>query len=115
MKNKTFLILPLFIIVAISSYSQQRPKQNESRNAYYRARLQVDSLKAGQIIRIEDAYKEAMKILIADQKLSQESRNPKIKSLIDSKNRKLAAILSDEQQAKIIPASELSSKQYSKN
>lgn len=83
------------------------PKEQKNKQLnYYRRSLQVDSLKADQVFKIQADYKAGMKTLEADQSMNLENRRARIKELMEEKNSKLEKILDVGQQAKIIPPGE---------
>ncbi len=85
----------------VLSAQQQRRQQFD----YYKRSLNVDSAKAEQVSRIQDDYKTAMKAL-EGQNQDPETRRARIKALMDDKNRRLSALLTAEQQRRIIPPTE---------
>ena len=117
-----FTLISLSIGILLSSESvqaQARPdsvvrkpravnvqQQKQQQRSYYRRALKVDSLKAEQVGRIQDEYKAGMKAVIEDQRLNQQARQARMKALVEEKNRKLSAILTPEQQSRIIPSTE---------
>ena len=116
---KRFLtILALITLTVTVSYSQQRPdslRKAQQRNpendkqkmqAFYKRSLKVDSAKAEQVSKIMESYKAGMNALQADPSLTYEARRTRIKALMEEKNKKLKAILTPEQQVRIIPGTE---------
>lgn len=110
MKNTIYgslLISFVFLFFAQKGFSQN-PDSSKQKQQYifYRKTLQIDSLKALEIVKIQDSYKQEMKILLADPAMNEEQKRLRIKKLIASKNKKLCEILTVAQQEKIIPTTE---------
>lgn len=116
MKKITHVIFLLLAGLAFNSYGQKidsqkqrQPtevqKQKLQRN-FYRKTLQVDSVKAEQVSRVQDSYKVALKLVIADTSLNEAAKRVKIKALMDNKNQQLRRMLTPAQQEKIIPSTE---------
>lgn len=75
---------------------------------FYRHSLGVDSVKAGQVSRIQSEYKSGLSVLMKDTSLTDQGRRAKVMELMEAKNIKLRKILSPAQQEKIIPTTERS-------
>ncbi|PTQ92462.1 hypothetical protein C8P68_11262 [Mucilaginibacter yixingensis] len=111
--KKILALLILGIIFTNSSYSQQRDttkhkeSDNHRMNRFIRQRLGIDSIKAEQVDAIQATYKAGI-ARVASSGLSEDQRRRAIDSLMRQKNARLAAILTLEQQAKIIPSTERS-------
>ncbi|TKC60160.1 hypothetical protein FBD94_14695 [Pedobacter hiemivivus] len=109
----SFLILTGMVF---NSYGQEQkyPKQDVSITAqrkkqernYYRKSLGVDSVKAAQVSQVQNAYKAALNIIVADTSLNEAARRTRISALMEVKNQKLRGLLSPAQQEKIIPGTE---------
>lgn len=108
-----FLLLTCF---TLNSYGQQTEpakskeqtelqKQRMQQN-FYRRTLQVDSVKASQVAKIQASYKEALNAIVADTTLNDTARRVRIKAIMGLKNRQLEQLLTPAQQAKIIPTTE---------
>lgn len=83
------------------------PKEQERQQlGFYRGSLKVDSAKAAEVAKVQAEYKEGMKALESEGNLSLETRRARIKALMDERKRKLGALLSAEQQSRIIPETE---------
>lgn len=93
---------------AMSSFGQQRTELQKKRDQhlFYRRTLQVDSVKAAQVAKVQDDYKLALKTVLADSAQTQLVKRERIKALIDAKNQKLKQLLTPAQQEKIIPTTE---------
>ncbi|RKR84507.1 hypothetical protein BDD43_4746 [Mucilaginibacter gracilis] len=110
--KKIFTILSLILLISVRGYSQQRDttKHKESEHhrmtRFIRQRLNVDSVKAAQIAAIQDSYKAGMKQVINNGSLNETQKHRAIDSLVIKKNNSLSAILTLEQQEKIIPSTE---------
>ena len=93
----------------INSYGQQqqdeRTKERQQHN-YYRNTLQVDSVKADQVMQVQNNYKRELNTVMADSSLNEQAKRVKIDALIKGKNRQLRKLLSPAQQEKIIPTTE---------
>ncbi|TCC97850.1 hypothetical protein [Pedobacter hiemivivus] len=111
----TFLFLILTGMV-FNSYGQEQKsqkqdasiavqRQKQERN-YYRKSLGVDSLKAVQVAQVQNAYKAALNIIVADTSLNEAAKRTRISALMEVKNQKLRGLLSPAQQEKIIPTTE---------
>lgn len=111
------IVLGLFLFgcLALDSYGQDTlknvkkmdPVLLKSQRDFYRNSLQVDSVKADEVLSIQRAYKNSMRQVIADTTLKGVRREKQIQELMDKKNLALRKILNPVQQAKIIPASEV--------
>lgn len=117
MKLTTYILLFLLTVIVTSGYTQEQKKQQnpastaidkqkQQRN-FYRKTLQVDSTKAEQVSKVQNAYKAAMKLMEADTSLSQDGRRAKIRALMEQKNQQLRQLLTPAQQRKVIPSTEL--------
>lgn len=116
MKAVTYSILIILCGLAIKSYGQEQggkknpvpteaQRQKQQYN-YYRKTLQLDSVQADKVARIQDSYKASMHRLDADTTLSPEVRRLQIKQLMDVKNQQLRGLLTPDQQRKLIPVTE---------
>ena len=108
-----FIILTTLTIsiLSVKGFGQQRPdslklRQARQQNSYYRKALQVDSVKALQVARIQDSYKFGLNQVLVDTSLNEAAKRIRIKTLMDAKNQQLRLLLSPAQQAKIIPTTE---------
>lgn len=86
-----------------ASIAAQRQKQERN---YYRKSLGVDSVKAAQVAQVQNSYKAALNLIVADTSLNEAARRAKIGALMEVKNQKLKGLLSPAQQEKIIPTTE---------
>lgn len=84
------------------SVQEQRQRQQH----FYKSTLKIDSAKALQVTRIQEEYKAGMNALEAEQTIDKETRSARIRSLMEKKNRRLAALLSSRQQDQLIPSGE---------
>jgi len=106
MKAKLILIIVL-TLVAKFGYGQKKPDSlKTARVAYYTNQLVIPAKTATKVDDIMDAYKTEAKAIIA-KKLDQKILRAKFDSLITAKNQKLAAILTKDQLAKVVPTTEL--------
>lgn len=110
MKQIIFFTILMFAMLLFSSKGSAQQNQAlsvkmQQRN-FYRKTLQVDSLKADLVANIQDAYKAALNLLMADTTLTPVVRSNRIQSLMDIKNQQFRKLLNPAQQEKIIPASE---------
>lgn len=91
--------------IKVVSVTEVRAIQQEQ-ISYYKKVLNIDTLKALNISRIQGDYKAAIQKLILEQGLSDKERADRAEALMADKNRQLKKLLSIEQQEKIIPTSE---------
>jgi hypothetical protein len=102
-----FILSTMLLFTAGISYAQQTPEDlKQKERTYLQRTLNIDSAKALQVSQIMDAYKAGMKAVLTETSLSQEARKEKIIALMADKNKKLEALLTAEQQSKIIPTTE---------
>ncbi|NII83712.1 MULTISPECIES: hypothetical protein [unclassified Pedobacter] len=110
MKKMIFitLLLAAFIGIGQKGSAQEKKETNQKREQrnYYRTTLQVDSAKAEQVAQIQETYKKALAVVVADSSLTEGGRRSKIQLLIVEKNRKLRGLLNPSQQQKVIPTTE---------
>jgi len=85
----------------VLTFEEHKQRQHH----YYRRLLNIDSAKAVEVSQVQDTYKAGMKVL-EGQNLSLEERRARIKALMEEKNKKFRALLTPEQQEKIIPPGE---------
>lgn len=113
----TFAILCMFFLKAEVCLAQQNnddlkknvagsEKIQPEQISYYKQILNIDTVKALDIARIQGYYKTAINKLIAEQNISDLERANKAEALMIEKNRQLKLLLSIEQQEKIIPTTE---------
>ena len=109
MKTSIFILLfTSFFALSGKSFAQtakEVDQKREQRN-YFRRTLQLDSVKAEQVVQIQADYKKGLAIIVADSGLTDAGRRAKIDFLINEKNRKLKGMLNIQQQQKAIPTSE---------
>jgi len=106
MKAKLILIIVLTLVAKIGFGQTKADSLKTARVNYYTSQLEVPAKTATKIDDIMDAYKTEAKALMvknADQKVLR----AKFDSLITVKNQKLAAVLTKEQLAKVVPTTEL--------
>lgn len=97
------LIIILLVFGIHDAFSQQRTAGvSEQLEDFYRRSLQTDIRTAAEVARIMQDYKSALYAVEADTVLNVETKRNKCKTLAEYKNRRLKAILSFEQQKKII-------------
>ena len=84
--------------------AELRDRQQRELN-FYKSTLKIDAVKAGQVAKIQEEYKTAMKAL-EDQKVSLEVRRQRIRSLMEKKNRRLGGMLTGKQQDVLIAPAE---------
>jgi hypothetical protein len=107
--KKIFILLTVIVGLLLSSKSfSQQPKVMTTRQMFrfYKAKLNIDSAKAEQVLSIMLKYKENLNQVVTNANLNVEGKSPLIKDLIKEKNRQLEAILTKEEQEKIIPTTE---------
>ncbi|RKR84181.1 hypothetical protein BDD43_4408 [Mucilaginibacter gracilis] len=110
--KKIFTILSLILLISVRGYSQQIDTTKHKESDHHRMtrfisqRLNLDSVKAAQIVAIQDSYKAGMKQVISNGSLTETQKHRAIDSLVIKKNNSLSAILTPEQQEKIIPSTE---------
>jgi hypothetical protein len=115
MKTGTYFGI-LMMMVGLSTIAnaqqgtrKQQPdaqQQKKLQHGHYRKALGVDSIKAAQVLQVQDSYKAALKALMADTSVNLEGRRAKVKALIEAKNHKLGQLLTPAQQQKLIPTTE---------
>ncbi|WP_407426206.1 hypothetical protein [Arcticibacter sp.] len=110
MKRRIYLSAFLTVMITgigLRSYGQQAsPQQEKQQHSYYRRTLGVDSLRAVQVQRIQDNYKQALRGLMADTSLNEVVKRQRMHSLVEGKNVQLRKLLSPAQQRKMIPSTE---------
>lgn len=111
-----FLFLLSLSGITFNSYAQENDVQKQrvtdelqrqkyQRN-FYRTILHVDSVKAMQVSKIQDRYKESLRSVLADTNLQEVAKRSKIQELIEFKNKELKSTLTPEQLSKVIPTTE---------
>jgi len=106
MKAKLILIIVLTLVAKIGYGQTKTDSLKTARVNYYTSQLAVPAKTATKVDDIMDAYKTEAKALMvknSDQKVLR----AKFDSLITAKNQKLAAILTKEQLAKMVPTTEI--------
>jgi hypothetical protein len=110
MRTLTFIIVSTFC--AAGAFAQQ-PKQGNDRDSlrrkmagFYSRQLKLDTARSAQVARIMEDYKTAAKQLTARTDVTDLQKRSMGEQLIADKNRKLAPLLSPDQQAKMIPTTE---------
>lgn len=116
MKASIYIFFLVLMGMGVNSFGQDQKRkqsvlselqrQKQQQQNYYRKTLQVDSVKAKEVSAVQDAYKSALKVVIADTSLNEAARRVRIGELMEIKNRKLRSMLSPAQQEKIIPTTE---------
>ena len=103
----------MLLLSAMVAGAQTKPSQTQSEVAqkrgqvnFYRKSLAVDSAKAEQVAQVQESYKKALGLVVADTALNEEGRRAKIGQLIVEKNRRLRLLLNVSQQQKLIPSTE---------
>lgn len=104
---KVALLVMIMTGLSLRGFSQQAiPNQEKQQRNYYRRVLGVDSLKAIQVQRIQENYKQALKGLMADTSLTAVVKRQRMLVLMDIKNVQLRTLLTPSQQQKVIPSTE---------
>jgi hypothetical protein len=111
----TLALLSVLLINISLGYSQRRSEMpRQKMHEFLKKTLSVDSVKAEQVLQIMLVYKANVKRTIDSSSLAPEVKAQQIQTFIKEKNHQLEAILSKEQQAKIIPTTERDSTGTSK-
>ncbi|HTK19289.1 MAG TPA: hypothetical protein VL442_07250 [Mucilaginibacter sp.] len=101
MKNINYLGLLLLVLVfSLSrSYGQQRQQEmpRQRMHSFYKKTLNIDSVKAEQVLQIMLNYKTGVTQTVNSQSLDVDTKSKSIKALMNDKNRQLEAILTKEQ------------------
>jgi len=86
---------------ALTEMQQKKSQQN-----FYRKTLQIDSVKAMQVLQIQKNYKTSLNSIMADTSLTEAAKRSRVNLLMGVKNQKLRTLLNEAQQQKIIPTTE---------
>ena len=112
MKSKIFFQISIVIFLIglkFQGYGQEPAEVQKKRKQiieYYQKTLEIDSVKAGKVLQIQENYRTEMRKLAADSTIKVEVRTAKVRSLIDVKNQQLHLLLTPAQQKLAIPAME---------
>lgn len=106
MKFKIAIIGVVLSLSVSVSYGQQSDSTEKQARTYMSRRLKIDTLAAGQVVSIQEAYKTAVRKVIANGSLSDDQKRAEIISLADEKNKKLRKFLTAEQLLDIVPTTE---------
>jgi Skp family chaperone for outer membrane proteins len=94
-------------IKVVREASKLSPEQEKQlQHEFYKRQLQGDTEKAQKVQAIMTAYKAEMKAVEKEAALDSEAKKGKYQALIETKNQKLAAILSPEELKKFVPSNE---------
>ncbi|CAH0177622.1 hypothetical protein SRABI27_01764 [Pedobacter sp. Bi27] len=108
-KNIIAFALFIFMLYSGAEVSAQQKKENKNKQglqSFYKVTLLVDSLKAGQVEKIQTDYKASLLTVERDTSVSGQLRKSRIKALMEGRNIKLRAILTPLQLEKLVPPSE---------
>lgn len=103
------ILVAIVILMTISigrSYGQQVDSVKRSRISYIRNLLKTDSATAGRVSDIQDNYKQALKLVLSNEALTDRQKRAAIDSLMDEKNRQLEGLLPEALRNLIIPTTE---------
>jgi len=109
--KKNIMTFSLFVFmlysgVEVSAQQKKEDKSKQDLRSFYKATLRVDSLKAGQLEKIQTDYKASLVAVERDTSVSGQLRKSRIKALMEGRNIKLKAILTPLQLEKLVPPSE---------
>ena len=102
----TLFALMLYAGAEVSAQQKKEDKNKQGLQSFYKVALLVDSLKAGQVEKIQTDYKASLLTVERDTSVSGQLRKSKIKALMEGRNIKLRAILTPLQLEKLVPPSE---------
>src|SRR5689334_7503033 len=111
----SFLLL-ILTGTALNGYGQEPKRQQQgdsiirqrqkAEQNYYQKNLGIDSAKAVLVARIQEGYKAALKLIVADTGLNEAAKRARINAIMENKNQKLRGVLNPAQQERIIPTTE---------
>jgi len=103
------ILIAIVILMTISigrSYGQQVDSVKINRVSYIRNLLKTDTSTARKASDIQDNYKQALKLVLSNEALTDRQKRAAIDSLMDEKNRQLEGLLPEAQRNLIIPTTE---------
>lgn len=106
MKKTSIILFASIAFASTAALAQKTDTLTQARISYISKDLAIDKDKATQVIAVMDNYKQKVKTLTAESKLSEVEKRAKFNQLVDEKNANLKKIVSDTQFEKIVPTTE---------
>lgn len=106
MKKTSIILFASIAFASTTAIAQKTDTLLKTNNNYISKDVALDKDKATQVITVMDNYKQQVKTLTADDKLSDAEKRAKFNLLVDEKNANLKKIVSDKQFEKLVPTTE---------
>jgi Cu2+-containing amine oxidase len=106
MKKTTIILFATIAFTSTSTLAQKIDTLLKARIDYISKDLALDKDKAAQVVAVMDDYKQKVKTLTAENKLSEVEKRAKFNLLVDEKNTILKKIVNNMQFEKIVPTTE---------
>ncbi|KIA92334.1 hypothetical protein OC25_16745 [Pedobacter kyungheensis] len=105
--KKNIIAFTLFALLfyaggEVSAQQKKEDKSKQDLRSFYKATLRVDSLKAGQVEKIQSDYKANLLVVERDTSVSGQLRQRRIKAMMNDRNNKLRVILTPLQLEKLV-------------
>ena len=109
---KSITVISLLVLICSSVYSQSAKPIRETEIQRIGRKAGIDENKAKLVLEVQAAYKEALRITMLRNDLSDAEKRMKIDQLIVEKNEKLSHFLTPGELSKLLPSTELDQKKH---
>lgn len=104
--KRMIIVIIMMAVSIVKSSAQQADSVKINRVSYIRNLLKADSSTARKASDIQDNYKQALKLILSNEALTDRQKRAAIDSLMNGKNRQLEELLPEEQRNLLIPTTE---------
>ena len=104
--KRMIIVIVMMAVSIVKSSAQQADSVKINRVSYIRNLLKTDTSTARRASDIQDNYKQALKLVLGNEALTDRQKRAAVDSLMDEKNRQLEELLPEAQRNLIIPTTE---------